>query len=165
MAANPAVFLADEPTRGVDAGARMELYRITRDVAAKGAGVVVLSSDAIELQGLCDRVLVFSRGKVVRSLTGDELTEENITGAAIGSEVHREASQERAGYELDSAVHIQRFRADINSRGVDRSARPLHVQRQSEIPERSQPQRHASAGELTGVHQLRAAFCPDDRRH
>jgi ribose transport system ATP-binding protein len=98
MAANPAVFLADEPTRGVDAGARMELYKIIRDVAAKGAGVVVLSSDAIELQGLCDRVLVFSRGKVVRSLTGDELTEENITAAAIGSEVHREASLKEAGY-------------------------------------------------------------------
>ena len=61
----------------------------------------MLSSDAIELQGLCDRVLVFSRGKVVRSLTGDELTEENITGAAIGSEVHREASKgkpDTAGY-------------------------------------------------------------------
>jgi ribose transport system ATP-binding protein len=98
MAANPAVFLADEPTRGVDAGARIELYKIIRDVAAKGAGVVVLSSDAIELQGLCDRVLVFSRGKVVRSLTGDELTEENITGAAIGSEVHREVSQGETGY-------------------------------------------------------------------
>jgi len=97
MAANPAVFLADEPTRGVDAGARMELYRITRDVAAKGAAVVVLSSDAIELQGLCDRVLVFSRGKVVRSLTGEDLTEENITGAAIGSGVHRETSQGEAG--------------------------------------------------------------------
>ena len=95
MATNPAVFLADEPTRGVDAGARVELYRITRDVAATGAGVVVLSSDAIELQGLCDRVLVFSRGKVVRSLKDDELTEENITGAAIGAEVHREAQRRR----------------------------------------------------------------------
>jgi ribose transport system ATP-binding protein len=97
MAANPAVFLADEPTRGVDAGARMELYKITRDVAAKGAGVVVLSSDAVELQGLCDRVLVFSRGKIVRSLVGGELTEENITGAAIGAEIHRETSKSRSG--------------------------------------------------------------------
>ena len=97
MAANPAVFLADEPTRGVDAGARMELYKITRDVAAKGAGIVVLSSDAVELQGLCDRVLVFSRGKIVRSLVGDELTEENITGAAIGAEINREASKRGPG--------------------------------------------------------------------
>ncbi len=45
----------------------------------------MLSSDAIELQGLCDRVLVFSRGEVVRTLEGDEITEENITGAAITS--------------------------------------------------------------------------------
>lgn len=90
MAAEPAVFLADEPTRGVDAGARVELYKIVREIAAKGAAVVVLSSDAIELQGLCDRVLVFSRGRIVRSLTGDELTEENITGAAIGAQTHHE---------------------------------------------------------------------------
>ena len=89
MAANPAVFLADEPTRGVDAGARVELYKVVRDVARGGAGVVVLSSDAVELQGLCDRVLVFSRGKVVRTLKGDDLTEENITGAAIGSSTQR----------------------------------------------------------------------------
>ncbi len=165
MAANPAVFLADEPTRGVDAGARMELYKIIREVAAKGAGVVVLSSDAIELQGLCDRVLVFSRGKVVRSLTGDELTEENITGAAIGSEVHREASQARSWVRLDSTFHDQRLRANIDPCGVDRFARALHDQRQSEIPQRSQSQRHASAREFVGLHQLRSAFCPDDRRH
>jgi ribose transport system ATP-binding protein len=85
MAAAPAVFLADEPTRGVDAGARVEIYKVIRDVAAKRAAVVVLSSDAVELQGLCDRVLVFSRGSVVRSLTGDDISEENITGAAIGA--------------------------------------------------------------------------------
>jgi ribose transport system ATP-binding protein len=56
--------------------------------------VVVLSSDAVELAGLCDRVLVFSRGKIVRSLTGDELTEENITGAAIGAQIQREEQGE-----------------------------------------------------------------------
>ncbi|MCB1488964.1 MAG: ATP-binding cassette domain-containing protein [Bauldia sp.] len=85
MARRPAVLLADEPTRGVDAGARVELYRVLRDIAANGAGLVVLSSDAVELQGLCDRVLVFSRGSVVETLTGDEVTEEKITGAAIGA--------------------------------------------------------------------------------
>ncbi|MBX3567111.1 MAG: ATP-binding cassette domain-containing protein [Rhizobiaceae bacterium] len=99
MAAEPSVFLADEPTRGVDAGARVELYRVIREIAAKGAGVVVLSSDAIELQGLCDRVLVFSRGKVVRELTGDDLTEEKITGAAIGAAGHREADVHKSGHE------------------------------------------------------------------
>jgi ribose transport system ATP-binding protein len=70
----------------------MELYKLVRSIAAKGAGVVVLSSDAIELQGLCDRVLVFSRGRIVRELTGDDLTEENITGAAIGAAGHRDSA-------------------------------------------------------------------------
>jgi ribose transport system ATP-binding protein len=90
LSREPAVLLADEPTRGVDAGARMELYRILRKTAARGAAVVVLSSDAIELQGLCDRVLVFSRGQIVKTLIGDEITEENITGAAINADMRRE---------------------------------------------------------------------------
>jgi ribose transport system ATP-binding protein len=98
----PAVLLADEPTRGVDAGARLELYRILRQSADDGAAVVVLSSDAVELQGLCDRVLVFSRGNIVRSLTGDEISEANITGAAINAATTRQtlidnAAGRRAG--------------------------------------------------------------------
>jgi ribose transport system ATP-binding protein len=91
----PAVLLADQPTRGVDAGARLELYRVIRKTAAGGSAVLVLSPDAIELQGLCDRVLVFSRGQVVRTLVGDEITEENITGAAINADTRR--ADERAG--------------------------------------------------------------------
>jgi ribose transport system ATP-binding protein len=83
MLADPRVLLADEPTRGVDVGARVEIYRILRDAANEGRAVVVLSSDAIELQGLCDRVLVFSRGSVVAELAGDAITEEAITGAAV----------------------------------------------------------------------------------
>ena len=76
LLSEPKVLLADEPTRGVDAGARVELYRILRDAAASGRSVVVTSSDAIELGGLCDRVLVFSRGQIVRTLAGDEISEE-----------------------------------------------------------------------------------------
>jgi ribose transport system ATP-binding protein len=83
LAADPAILLADEPTRGVDVGARMEIYRLLRGFANAGHAVLALSSDAIELAGLCDRVLVFSRGRVVRHLTGAELTERAITGAAI----------------------------------------------------------------------------------
>jgi ribose transport system ATP-binding protein len=82
----PRVLLADEPTRGVDAGARIDLYQVMRDAAAGGRAVLVLSSDAVELQGLCDRVLVFSRGRIVRELEGLEINEENITGAAVTSD-------------------------------------------------------------------------------
>ena len=65
------LVLAEEPTAGVDVGARMEIYRILRDVSNQGAPVVIVSSDGLELEGLCDRVLVFSRGHVVGELAGD----------------------------------------------------------------------------------------------
>jgi len=90
LLADPKVLLADEPTRGIDAGARIEVYEVLRRAAESGKAVVVLSSDAIELQGLCDRVLVFSGGAIVRTLEGEEITEENITGAAITSATHHE---------------------------------------------------------------------------
>jgi ribose transport system ATP-binding protein len=107
LLAGPQVLLADEPTHGVDAGARLELYRLLRATAAEGKAVVVLSTDVIELQGLCDRVLVFSRGEVVRELEGDAISEENITGAAITSERRRDSLAVRAR----RALRIRRFAA------------------------------------------------------
>ena len=77
------VLLADEPTQGVDVGARVEIYRLIRDFATDGGAVVVVSSDALELEGLCDRVLVFSRGHVVQELTGEALSEQRITAAEL----------------------------------------------------------------------------------
>ncbi len=94
LLAHPTVLLADEPTRGVDANARLELYQVLRRSAQAGQAVIVVSSDVVELQGLCDRVVVFSRGQAVRTLEGKEITEENITGAAITSDTQR--SVERA---------------------------------------------------------------------
>jgi ribose transport system ATP-binding protein len=99
LEAAPTVLLADEPTRGVDVGARVEIYRLLREFADEGNAVVVLSSDAVELAGLSDRVLVFSRGQVVRELAADELSERAITGAAITSTVQRSAAaQVRTGW-------------------------------------------------------------------
>jgi ribose transport system permease protein/ribose transport system ATP-binding protein len=99
LARQPAVLLADEPTRGVDAGARLELYRILREAADGGAAVAVCSSDAIELEGLCDRVLVFSRGAIVADLAGNDASEERITGAAITHERQGTGDCERRGDE------------------------------------------------------------------
>ena len=84
----PAILLADEPTQGVDVGARAEIYRILREVADDGVPVVVASSDAKELEGLCDRVVVMSRGHVVADLVGDEVTEERMIRAAVASTAH-----------------------------------------------------------------------------
>ncbi len=80
---NPRVLLVEDPTQGVDAGARVEIYAFLRALAESGVAIVVLSTDAVELEGLCDRVIVFSRGQVQASLAGEDVTERAITGAAV----------------------------------------------------------------------------------
>lgn len=85
LLSGPALVVADEPTQGVDVGARAEIYRILREVSQTGVPVVVCSSDAKELEGLCDRVIVMSRGHVVAQLVGAEITEEQIVRAAVAS--------------------------------------------------------------------------------
>ena len=78
-------MLIDEPTQGVDAKARFDIYRAIRAKADAGLACVVNSSDAMELAGLCDRVLVFSRGRVIRELSGGEITEESIVSSFLRS--------------------------------------------------------------------------------
>jgi ribose transport system ATP-binding protein len=85
----PNTYLIEEPTQGVDAATRLQIYRLLRQEAARGATVVVLSSDALELAGLCDRVLVFSRGHVVAELEGEGLDEQRIVGASARSDARR----------------------------------------------------------------------------
>jgi ribose transport system ATP-binding protein len=94
LLSEPRVLLAEEPTQGVDAGARVDIYRILRYVASSGAAVVVLSSDGVELEGLCDRVLIVSRGSIVKELSGAAVTEEAIARAALTSTTMR--GRERA---------------------------------------------------------------------
>jgi len=89
MAAGPKALLIDEPTKGVDVGARAEIYQRLRALAQRGVAVIVSSSDGIELEGLCDRVLVFARGHIVRELTGHEVTDATITEANLTSTVSR----------------------------------------------------------------------------
>jgi ribose transport system ATP-binding protein len=85
LAVEPKVLLLDEPTRGVDVGAKAEIHAILRGLAESGVGVVVISSELPELIGLCDRVLVVSEGRLTGELSGDAITETNImTLAAPG---------------------------------------------------------------------------------
>ena len=88
LLSEPGVIIADEPTQGVDVGARFEIYRILRKVSEAGTPVIVNSSDAVELEGLCDKVVVLSRGHVVKTLTGTDVTEEHIVAAAVQAETH-----------------------------------------------------------------------------
>ena len=91
LESKPRVILADEPTQGVDVGARLEIYRFLREAVNAGSAALVVASDGAELEGLCDRVLVFSRGHVVREFTGDDVTEQNMTEAALTSTKSRDA--------------------------------------------------------------------------
>lgn len=93
LLSQPGIVIADEPTQGVDVGARAEIYKILREASASGVPVVVASSDAKELEGLCDRVIVMSRGQVVEELVGVEITEERIVNAAVRSTAQTRADE------------------------------------------------------------------------
>ena len=88
------VILADEPTQGVDVGSRFDIYEALREKAGEGVGLIVKSSDPIELSGLCDRVIVISRGQIVDEISAAELSEKRIIEAMVGSRAAR-ASTER----------------------------------------------------------------------
>jgi ABC-type sugar transport system ATPase subunit len=79
----PAVILAYEPTQGVDVGSRFDIYAALRSRSDAGTALLVKSSDPLELSGLCDRVLVMSRGQIVEEIPGDELDELRIVEAIV----------------------------------------------------------------------------------
>jgi ribose transport system ATP-binding protein len=72
------VLLLDEPTRGVDVGARTEIYALVRSLAARGVAVVLVSSEVEEVLGLADRVLVVSDGQVVHQGPADQIDEHQV---------------------------------------------------------------------------------------
>ena len=78
----PRVLILDEPTRGVDIGARDEIHKLIRGLAEKGMAVLVISSEPDELPDLCDRVLVMAEGRIVRELTGADLSRAAIVEAS-----------------------------------------------------------------------------------
>jgi len=77
------VFLFDEPTRGVDVGAKSEIYGLIRALAEQAAGVLLISSEVEELVDACDRVYVLRQGRIVSELPRDEISKEAILGAAL----------------------------------------------------------------------------------
>jgi ribose transport system ATP-binding protein len=83
LLAKPAVFILDEPTRGIDVGAKAEIYQLVNDLAARGAGILVISSEIEELVGICDRILVMSRGEIRDEIPRGEFNRERILRAAL----------------------------------------------------------------------------------
>jgi ribose transport system ATP-binding protein len=88
LAIKPTVLMLDEPTRGVDIGAKSEIYRIISDLAAQGVSILMVSSELPEVIGMSDRVLVMREGQLVGELddsSGKEITQENIMNYATGA--------------------------------------------------------------------------------
>lgn len=82
----PRVLILDEPTRGVDIGAKHEIYKIIHDLADAGVAVICISSELPEIIGICDRVLVMREGSLMGELSGDRITQENIMALATHAE-------------------------------------------------------------------------------
>lgn len=85
MKRKPRLLLLDEPTQGVDVGTRARIFDAIEAEAATGMSVLCASSDAEQLARICDRVLVFARGRIVRELTGAQVTKDHITQACYSS--------------------------------------------------------------------------------
>ncbi len=80
----PQVLILDEPTRGVDVGAKAEIYGLIREIARKGTGILFISSELPEVLGMSDRIMVMRDGRIEGEVSRDEATEEKILGLATG---------------------------------------------------------------------------------
>jgi ribose transport system ATP-binding protein len=84
LAMHPKVLLLDEPTRGIDIGARQEIYQLMEELASRGVAILFVSSDMEELLGISDRVLVMHEGRLAGVLGRSELNEESVMHLATG---------------------------------------------------------------------------------
>jgi ribose transport system ATP-binding protein len=123
LATNPSILFIEEPTQGVDVRSRMDIYRLIRAAADQGLAVVLYSSDASELAGLVDRIVVLSRGQIVDEFDGIGSTEESIVSAFVG------------------ATHVSTGRADADASAAksDQAASrpPAHLRSVNDFPRMS----------------------------
>ena len=81
--AGPDVLILDEPTRGIDVGAKFEIYNIINELSAEGKGVVMISSEMPEMLGMCDRIYVMNEGALVGELPAEEASQERIMSLIV----------------------------------------------------------------------------------
>ncbi len=85
MFAKQQVLILDEPKRGIDVGAKYEIYTIINRLAEEGKGILVISSEMPELLGICDRIYVMNEGRIVGEMAGSEASQEKIMRAIVGT--------------------------------------------------------------------------------
>ena len=83
--ASPKIFFLDEPTRGIDIGAKVEIYKLLNRLADEGVAIIIISSELPEVLGMSDRILVMSEGAIVSEFTRDKATKEAIMEYATGA--------------------------------------------------------------------------------
>jgi rhamnose transport system ATP-binding protein len=87
LASTPSVLILDEPTRGIDIGAKVEVHRIISELAASGLGIILISSDLPEVLAMSDLIVVLHEGRITAEIPRDRATEERVMFAATGSVV------------------------------------------------------------------------------
>ena len=90
MFANPDILILDEPTRGIDVGAKYEIYCIINQLVAEGKSVIMISSELPEILGMCDRIYVMNEGQMVGELDGKDATQEKIMTYILQSSGNKE---------------------------------------------------------------------------
>jgi ABC-type sugar transport system ATPase subunit len=83
LASDPNIIILDEPTRGIDVGAKAEIYRIINNLAKNGSSIIFISSDMPEIINMCDRVIVMAEGVVTAELIGADINQETIMKNAV----------------------------------------------------------------------------------
>ena len=94
MFADPDVLILDEPTRGIDVGAKYEIYCIINEFAAQGKSVIMISSELPELLGMCDRIYVMNEGSIAAEMSASEATQEKIMAAIVRHEKNKDQEGE-----------------------------------------------------------------------
>lgn len=84
LATRPDILIMDEPTRGIDVGAKKEIYEIMCDLVREGVSIIMISSELPEIMNMCSRIVVMHEGRITGEVSGDEITEENIIIKATG---------------------------------------------------------------------------------
>ncbi len=106
LAGNPRVLIMDEPTRGIDVGAKAEVHRLMSELASDGLAILMISSELPEIMGMSDRILVMRDGKIVSEYSREQATQEQIAGAMMGGgEAASVATRVDAQHEISPATN------------------------------------------------------------
>nr|WP_202422272.1 sugar ABC transporter ATP-binding protein [Nocardiopsis alba] len=98
LLADSKVLILDEPTRGVDAGAKVEIYRLVNELTASGHAVLMISSDLPEVLGMSDRILVMAQGRVTGELSAEEATQDAVMSLAVATDPEENVVEGRNGH-------------------------------------------------------------------